>query len=94
MNTFNGVTSMSDNDWSKMKRGTALGYGSPEWWDGVSSIANTAIVKADEIIYNSKDLLHEFFNHRSDANKYLTAEQQEDLEKEFSAFVEQYYYKL
>lgn len=29
------------------------------------------------------NLLHEFFNHKSDANKYLDATQQEDLEKDF-----------
>lgn len=29
------------------------------------------------------NLLHEFFNHKSDANKYLDVTEQEDLEKEF-----------
>lgn len=33
------------------------------------------------------ELLHEFFNRKSDANKYLTAEQQEDLEKDFAEWV-------
>lgn len=33
------------------------------------------------------NLLHEYFNHKSDANKYLFAEQQEDLEKEFEEWV-------
>lgn len=35
----------------------------------------------------NKNLLKDFFQHKSDANKYLTAEQQEELEKEFEAFV-------
>jgi hypothetical protein len=30
--------------------------------------------------------LHDFFNHKSDANKYLTASQQEDLEKDFESW--------
>ena len=32
-------------------------------------------------------LLHEFFNHKSDANKYLPAEQQEELESEFQIYL-------
>lgn len=35
----------------------------------------------------SLDVLHEFFNSKSDANKYLSAEQQEDLENEFHDYV-------
>jgi len=30
-----------------------------------------------------KNILNQFFNNKSDANKYLLAEEQEDLEKEF-----------
>lgn len=30
-----------------------------------------------------ENLLHEFFNSKSDANKYLEASEQEDLEKSF-----------
>lgn len=30
------------------------------------------------------NLLEQFFNHKSDANKYLNAEQQEDLENDFN----------
>lgn len=37
-----------------------------------------------------KSLLHEFFNHKSDANKYLTSEQQEDLETDFSDWIYSY----
>lgn len=29
------------------------------------------------------NLLNKFFNHKSDANKYLMAEQQEDMENDF-----------
>lgn len=37
-----------------------------------------------------ENLLHEFFNRKSDSNKYLTAEQQEELEDEFSDFIYEY----
>jgi len=37
-----------------------------------------------------ENILHEFFNHKSDANKYLTAEQQEDLEADFYDFINSY----
>ena len=40
------------------------------------------------------DLLHEFFNSKSDANKYLNAEQQEDVENEFSEYVKTISYPL
>ena len=33
------------------------------------------------------NLLHEFFNSRSDANKYLAAEQQEELENDFNKWL-------
>ena len=32
---------------------------------------------------NGGNLLNNFFNHKSDANKYLMCEEQEDLVKEF-----------
>ena len=31
-------------------------------------------------------LLHDFFNHKSDANKYLDATEQEDVESDFSEY--------
>jgi len=34
------------------------------------------------------ETLHKFFNSKSDANKYLMAEQQEDLETEFMIWCE------
>ena len=37
--------------------------------------------------YPTNNILHEFFNHKSDANKYLNAEQQEDLENDFYEWV-------
>ena len=37
-----------------------------------------------------ENLLHEFFNKKSDSNKYLTAEQQEEMESEFYDFINQY----
>jgi hypothetical protein len=33
--------------------------------------------------YVRSNVLNDFFNSKSDANKYLTAEQQEDLENDF-----------
>ncbi len=33
------------------------------------------------------DVLHNFFNRKSDSNKYLSAEQQEDLEREFKEYL-------
>ena len=35
------------------------------------------------------NLLHEFFNSQSDANEFLTASQQDKLEKEFGEWNEQ-----
>ena len=40
------------------------------------------------------NVLHEFFNHKSDANKYLDAIHQEELEKEFSVFIQERYQTL
>lgn len=37
--------------------------------------------------YPTNNILHEFFNYKSDANKYLNAEQQEDLENDFYEWV-------
>mgnify|MGYP001770300117 CR=1 FL=1 len=37
--------------------------------------------------FANKGILNRFFNSKSDANKYLTASQQEDLEKEFDEWV-------
>jgi len=53
------------------------------------------LVEIDEILdemenaldYSNTGILHKFFNHKSDANKYLKAEQQEELEKEFDEWV-------
>lgn len=33
------------------------------------------------------NVLHEFFNSRSDANKYLEANQQEELETQFEQYI-------
>ena len=41
----------------------------------------------DEYSEQFENLLHEFFNHKSDANKYLTANQQEDLENDFYEWI-------
>lgn len=40
----------------------------------------------DSIKESPSNLLHEFFNSRSDANKYLEASKQEDLEKDFDVW--------
>lgn len=48
--------------------------------------------------YGSKkepfNILNEFFNHKSDANKYLTAEEQEDLENNFHDWLFDIFYKI
>lgn len=35
----------------------------------------------------SLDVLHEFFNSKSDANKYLDASQQDNLESDFKEYI-------
>jgi len=37
-----------------------------------------------------ENLLHEFFNQKSDSNNYLAAEQQEEMEEEFYEFIHNY----
>jgi len=37
-----------------------------------------------------ENLLHEFFTQKSDSNKYLAAEQQEEMEEEFYEFIHNY----
>jgi hypothetical protein len=44
----------------------------------------------DEYPEQFENLLHEFFNQKSDSNQYLTAEQQEEMEAEFSHFIYKY----
>lgn len=44
----------------------------------------------DEYPEQFENLLHEFFNQKSDINKYLTAEQQEGMENEFYEFINKY----
>jgi len=62
-------------------------YKTTDSWDIVDkSHENLFIIGAQSILYRGGELLNDFFNHKSDANKYLTAEQQEDLENEFSEY--------
>ena len=82
MKTFTGIHQLSNDHYQKLDNETKGGKPIPDWWGGITTLAGTAVDEADEIIFNSKNLLHEFFNHKSDANKYLDATQQEDLEKE------------
>jgi len=42
----------------------------------------------------TENILNEFFNNNSDANKYLTAEKQEDLENDFFEFLKSYKFKI
>jgi len=49
---------------------------------------NLFVIGCESILY--RNLLNEFFNSKSDANKYLSAEQQEDLETEFSKWCANY----
>jgi len=59
-------------------------YKSDSNWEGVNkSHENLFVIGAEAVMIRGGDLLHDFFNHKSDANKFLDASQQENLEKEF-----------
>ena len=59
-------------------------YKKGENWKEVSkSYENLFALGGQEIMIRAGELLHEFFNHKSDANKYLDADEQDDLEREF-----------
>lgn len=55
----------------------------PEWAFVDKGEENIFLMGAEAVLLRVDTLLNEFFNHKSDANKYLEASQQEELEKEF-----------
>lgn len=53
-------------------------------WDQVNkSHENLFRLGVESVMLRGEGLLNAFFNHKSDANKYLMCEEQEDLIKEF-----------
>ena len=54
----------------------------------IKSLIERLCVDYSDLIAN---LLHDFFNHKSDANKYLMAEEQEDLEVEYEKYLSDRY---
>jgi len=55
----------------------------PHWKDVNKSHENLFRLGVESIMIRGEQLLNAFFSHKSDANKYLMAEEQEDLVKEF-----------
>jgi len=66
----------SKNIW-KMYRKTS------HWKDVNKSHENLFRLGVESIMIRGEQLLNAFFSHKSDANKYLMCEEQEDLMKEF-----------
>lgn len=65
-------------------------YKRGENWSNVDkSHKNLFVLGAEAVMLRGADMLHEFFNYRSDANKYLEATQQEDLENEFGDWLKE-----
>jgi hypothetical protein len=91
MNTFNGINLLAEYHIQKREKETSKATGLPDWWNGLSCIPTSAIDEVDNLIYDSKNLLHYFFNHKSDAC-ILEASEQEMMEKDFCEFIEKYYY--
>ena len=59
-------------------------YKKTENWKQINkSHENLFAIGGQAIMVRGEQLLHDFFNHKSAANKYLMADEQEDLEKEF-----------
>lgn len=62
-------------------------YSSTKEWNNVNkSHENIFRIGVESVMLRGAELLNQFFNHRSDANKYLMAEEQEDLMKEFGVW--------
>ncbi len=58
-----------------------------EWECVTKSHENLFVMGAESVMLRAGNLLHEFFNSESDANKYLDTTQQENLENEFNEWV-------
>lgn len=60
----------------------------PVWWQGIETISKDVIDRAERFISESPKLLQIFFQSSSDANKYLEAKQQEQMEKDFEIWLQ------
>lgn len=59
-------------------------YHNGENWPNINkSHENLFRIGVESVMMRGEGLLNQFFNHKSDANKYLMADEQEDLMKEF-----------
>ena len=59
-------------------------YKNGEFWDLVDKKhENLFAIGGQAIMIRAGELLNQFFNHKSDANKYLEAKEQDDLVTEF-----------
>ena len=59
-------------------------YRNTKSWVNVNkSHENLFRLGVESVMFRGTELLNQFFSHKSDANKYLMAEEQEDLMKEF-----------
>lgn len=65
--------------------------GGDNWSRVDKSHENLFAIGAESVLLRAGDLLNLFFNSKSDANKYLTAEQQEELEKDFNHWCQMNY---
>ena len=62
-------------------------YKNTEHWHAVNKThENLFRLGVESVMLRGGELLSQFFNHRSDANKYLMADEQEDLMKEFGTW--------
>ena len=60
------------------------GYHNTESWSGVCKThENLFRLGVESVMFRGGNLLNQFFSHKSDANKYLTADGKEELIKEF-----------
>jgi hypothetical protein len=53
------------------------------WGEVHKTHENLFRLGVEAVMFRGTELLNQFFSHKSDANKYLMAEEQEDLMKEF-----------
>lgn len=54
-----------------------------EWKNVTKTHENLFSMGVQSVLLRGEKLLHDFFNHKSDANKYLDCDEQTDLEKDF-----------
>jgi hypothetical protein len=62
-------------------------YKNTEHWKEVNKThENLFRLGVESVMLRGTELLNQFFSHKSDANKYLMADEQEDLMKEFGVW--------